>query len=236
MNSKNLAFILVRPQMGENIGASARAMLNCGFTELRLVSPRDGWPNERAFASASAADSVLQSLKLFDTVADAVADCHYVLATTARARDQAKPVFTPVTAASEFQQRTDQYCAVMFGPERTGLENDDLVHANGLITIPLNPDYSSLNLAQAVLLIGWEYRKLFDQTIPDALKKSPAATKDELENFFVRLETELQLVGFYTTPEIKPSMVRNVRNLFQRAELTEQEVRTLHGIVTALKN
>ena len=237
----DLIFILVEPQMGENIGTTARAMLNCGFTQLRLVAPRDGWPNELAFASASSADSVLQNLKLFSSVQDAVADCHYVLATTARDRDQVKNVFIPQQAALEFQKRAGQEmaqkCAVMFGPERTGLTNEHLIHADALITSPLNPVYSSLNLAQAALLIAGEVRKLSDQTPAQQLnlQRSQPATKEEQENFFGRLESELDKAGFYTTPQIKPAMTRNVRNMFARAGLTDQDIRTLHGIVTAIK-
>lgn len=232
------AIILVQPQLGENIGACARAMLNCGLTEMRLVKPRDGWPNEKAQAAASGADLVLDNATLYDTTAEAVADLHVVYATTVRTRGMVQEFVTPRVAAEELRP---QYAAghkvgVMFGPERTGLVNDDLTLADKLITVPLNPSFASLNLAQAVLLIGYEWFQT-GEVPPDRVLhtgQSRPATKAELLNFFEHIEGELDRTGFFTTPEKRPSMVRNLRNAFERMQMTEQEVRTFHGILASL--
>lgn len=232
------AVILVDPQLGENIGAAARAMLNCGLTDLRLVRPRDGWPNERAVASASGATEVLDRVRLFERVEDAVADLRFVLATTSRERGQIKRILTPRAAAAEMRLRwdRDEPSGVMFGPERTGLFNDDIALADAVLSVPLNPAFSSLNLAQAVLLIGYEWFQTA-AAVPERtmhLGQTRPASKAELHNLFEHLEAELDACGFFSTPDKRPSMVRNIRNLFQRAEMTEQEVRTFHGILAGL--
>ena len=230
--------ILVDPQLGENIGAAARAMLNCGLTELRLVRPRDGWPNPKAEAAASGADSVLRAVRLFDQTIEAIADLNYVVATTARRRDMVKPVFTPNAAASELRARAaaGQRCGILFGPERTGLFNDDVPLADSILTVPLNPAFSSLNVAQAVLLVAHGWYSAGDQTPERELWTggSRPATKAELDNLFRHLESELDTGGFFTSEEQAPSMTRNLRNMLQRAGMTEQEVRTFHGVITAL--
>ena len=230
--------VLVDPQLGENIGAAARAMLNCGLTELRLVRPRDGWPNPKADAAASGADSVLRDARLFDQTSDAIADLNYVIATTARRRDMVKPVFTPSAAASELRARAaaGQRCGILFGPERTGLFNDDVPLADSILTVPLNPAFSSLNVAQAVLLVAHSWYSAGDQTAERELWTggSRPATKAELDNLFRHLESELDTGGFFTSEEQAPSMTRNLRNMLQRAGMTEQEVRTFHGVITAL--
>ncbi len=230
------AIILVRPQLADNIGATARAMLNFGLTELRLVAPRDGWPNSRAAAMASGADRVLDEARLFDTVEDAVADLHHVYATTARPRDMLKPVATAAGAAAEMRRDADA-AGVLFGPERAGLNNDDVVLADTILTVPLNPDFSSLNLAQAVLLVAYEWHKAGDATPGRevAMGRTRPANKHELGQLFSHLEDELDAAGFFAPVMAKrPSMIRNLRNMLHRANFTEQDVRTLRGVIKAL--
>jgi tRNA/rRNA methyltransferase len=232
------AIILVEPQLGENIGTAARAMFNCGLTDMRLVKPRDGWPSDKARATASGADVVLDNARLFDSVEAAVGDLQHVYATTARDRDMVKRVVTPRQAAGEMRALIGEGrgCGILFGPERMGLVNDHVVLADTVISVPLNPAFSSLNLAQAVLLIGYEWFTAGDATPPSELQigERAPATKAELQGFFEHLEEALDRSGFLRNLAKRPSMVRNIRNLFQRAQCTEQEVRSLHGIVTAL--
>jgi tRNA/rRNA methyltransferase len=232
------AIVLVEPQLGENIGASARAMLNCGLTELRLVRPRDGWPNAKAVAAASGADEVVQNARLYDSTAAAIADLHRVYATTARHRGMIKPVVTPRHAGIEIRsfEAHGERVGVLFGPERTGLVSDDIPLADTLVQVPLNPAYSSLNLAQAVLIVCYEWFQAGIDAPPRQLvtNETRPATKAELLNFFAHLEKELDDCGFLRHVDKRPVMVRNIRNIFQRADLTEQELRTLHGIVKEL--
>jgi tRNA/rRNA methyltransferase len=232
------AIILVEPQLAENIGATARAMLNCGLTELRLVSPRPDWPSERARANSAGADAVLEAAVLHRSVAEATADLQRVYATTGRARDLTKLVMTPPQAVAEMRAELGrgERVGVLFGPERSGLVNDDVAIADAVIAVPLNPAFSSLNLAQAVLIVAYEWFKAGDATPPVALhhNSSPPATKAHLTSFLGRLEAELDDCGFLRNLEMRPAMVRNIRALFGRAELTDQEVRTLHGILTEL--
>ena len=229
------AIILVDPQLGENIGTAARAMLNCGLTDLRLVRPRDGWPNDKARAAASGADKVIDGARLYDSTADAIADLNRVYATTARQRGMIKRVTTPRRAAGEMRKvfAAGQKVGILFGRERSGLENDDIALADAVIAVPLNPSFASLNLAQAVLLVGYEWFQAADKTPASHLivNETQPATKAELTNFFAQLEKRLIASGFLRNEEKRPSMVRNIRNLFQRAGLTQQEVNTLHGIV-----
>jgi tRNA/rRNA methyltransferase len=232
------AVILVAPQLGENIGTAARAMLNFGLSDLRLVRPRDGWPNERARAAASGADLVIEQARLFDTTAEAVADLDYVVATTARSRDMVKPILTPETAAQQMRRAFSDggQAGLLFGPERTGLENDDVALADAIMMVPVNPAFASLNLAQCVLLMSYEWFKSGDETEGERIEylQTRPAKKEELIGFFEHLEGELDRFGFLKPPEKRPSMVRNLRNMFQRAGLTEQEVRTLRGVVASL--
>ena len=232
------AIILVEPQLGENIGAAARAMLNCGLTDLRLVNPRDGWPNEKAVAAASGADSVIAAARLFETPEGAIADLSCVYATTARHRGMIKRVVTPRRAASEMRKKIaeGEAVGVLFGPERMGLVNDHIALADAVISVPLNPGFASLNLGQAVLLLGYEWFQVADRTPASELvtNETRPAEKAELLNFFAHLEKELDDCGFLRNAEKRPSMVRNIRNLFQRTGLTHQEIRTLHGIVAEL--
>jgi tRNA/rRNA methyltransferase len=234
------AIVLVRPQLGENIGATARAMLNFGLGDLRIVAPRDGWPNGKAFSSASGADVVLDRAQLFDDVPAAIADCQHVYATTARPRYMVKPVVTPREAAGEIRTRMGEgeTVAVLFGAERAGLTNDDVILANTVITAPLNPGFASLNLAQAVLLVATEWYQAEQRAPTRTLDpgNSRASTAEEREAFYRHLEAALDDADFFRVAEKKPSMRRAIRNLFERAEPTDQEVRTLHGIVTALSD
>ncbi|WP_425066874.1 RNA methyltransferase [Reyranella sp.] len=232
------AVILVRPQLGENIGMAARAMLNCGLSTLRLVAPRDGWPNERAQRAASGADIVLEKAEVFDSVGEAVADLEHVVATTARNRELVQRILTPRQAASDMRRWIGQGegVGIMFGPERTGLENDDMVHADTALSIPLNPQFSSLNMAQAVLLVAYEWTAAADTTPPVRLADHATrpATKEEMQNLFDHLERALDQSGFLRNKEMRPSMVLNLRALLQRAEMTEQEARTFHGVIKFL--
>jgi tRNA/rRNA methyltransferase len=231
------AIILVEPQLGENIGTAARAMLNCGLGDLRLVRPRDGWPSDKAIAAASGADALLAKARLYPDIPAAIAGLVHVYAATARDRGMVRREVTPRHAAPEMRTRiaAGEACGVLFGPERTGLLNDDVALADTVLTVPLNPGFSSLNLAQAVLIVGYEWFTSDVSAPPEILRRggSRPATKAELLNFFDHLEEELIRNGFLRNRESRPSMVRNLRSLFQRAQCTEQELRTLHGVVTA---
>lgn len=226
--------ILVHPQMGENIGAAARAMLNCGIDRLRLVKPRDGWPSERAEAMSSGALEKMPPVEVYDTLAEAVADCHHVYATTARPRDMIKPVMTAREAAQDSRNRESngQQIAFVFGPERAGLSNDDVALSHTIVTIPVNPDFWSLNLAQCVLLCAYEWFQADGKTNPQS-DEAPATMKN-MTMLYERLETELQNHGFFRTQELRPNVMRNLQNMLARAEMTDQEVNTFHGIITAL--
>jgi tRNA/rRNA methyltransferase len=221
------AIILVEPQLGHN----------CGLTDMRIVNPRDGWPNPHAQAAASGADVVLERVRLFDTVEQAIADLKHVYASTARDRYMVKRIVTPRQAMNEVRTfiGAGEASGILFGPERMGLINEHIALADTVLNVPLNPAFSSLNLAQAVLLIGYEWFQLGDDTPPEqlALGHSSPAEKEHLIRFFEHLEEELDRSGFMRDPEKRPSMVRNLRNLFQRAGCTEQELRTLHGVVTS---
>lgn len=233
------AIILVEPQLGENIGMVARAMLNCGLTDLRLVRPREPWPNAKALAAASGADPVLAAARLYDTTAAAVADLVRVYAATARSRAMTKRIVTPRQAADELRVASclGNAGGVVFGKEAKGLHNDDVALADTILTVPLNPGFQSLNLAMAVLLIGYEwFLSAAEDTPAETMmpKDTRAATKAEMEGLFEHLERELDACGFLRVQEKRPIMVRNLRNLFGRAELSEQEVRTLRGVIACL--
>jgi tRNA/rRNA methyltransferase len=231
--------ILVQPQLGQNIGMVARAMLNNGLAELRLVAPRDGWPNPEAVASASGADLVIDNARVFETTADAIADLQRVYATTARPRGMVGRVLTPRAAGREFLDvhKAGNRYGVLFGGERAGLHNDDVTLADSIIEAPLNPSFKSLNLAQAVLLISYEWYQNRIEVPEERFEAgdSDLAGKDELLNFLTRLEASLDEGGFFKSPNLRPVTVRNIRNMFQRAGLTSQEVRTFHGIAEALR-
>jgi TrmH family RNA methyltransferase len=230
--------VLVRPQLADNIGAVARAMANGGLFHLRLVAPRDGWPQERAWRMASGADRILDRATVHETVADAVADRHRVLATCPRPRHIVKPVLTARGAAAELRIACARglQTAILFGPERAGLDNDDMACADALVRFPLNPAFMSLNLAQAVMVMAYEWWSAADETFPRTLmtNETRVATKADLEGFLAHLTAELDACGFLRNLPKRPGMVRNIRHFFERGEVTQQELRTLHGIVTEL--
>jgi tRNA/rRNA methyltransferase len=241
--------ILVRPQLADNIGMVARAMANFGLEHLRLVAPRDGWPNEKARIAASGANLIVDEALAFPALAEGMADLNWVCATTARQRDLAKPVLTPEQAVAEMRRRIadGQRCGILFGPERNGLETEEIANADAAVMAPVNPNFASLNLAQAALLMAYEWMKgssagtlgrvtTYEEPVAPGLRTrgSPPATKEELLGFFGQLEDALEAQGFFTPPEKRPTMVQNMRTMFTRMQATEQEIRTLRGIVKAL--
>ena len=237
MNTNAPVFILVEPQMGENIGACARAMLNCGLKDLRIVNPRDGWPNEKADAMSAGAMSLINPVQVFATVQDAIADCHYIYATAADHRDMVKPLLSARAAAPDMKLRLNngQKVAVLLGRERSGLTNEEIAMAHDHISIPLNPDFNSLNLGQAALLIAYEFQQLdesHERELPTG-KSFPAEAKD-FNEMCQRLETELEQRRFFKTPEMQDLTMRNIRNFLNRGTPTDQEVKTFHGVISAL--
>ncbi len=232
------AIVLVRPQLAENIGTAARAMLNCGLTDLRLVRPRCPFPDERANRAASGADAVLAGALLFDDVESAIAGLTRVYATCPRDRDMVKPVLTPQAAigATRAALEAGERVGFLFGAERTGLENDEVTLADAMVPFPVNPDFDSLNLAQAVLLVGWEWARAHDETPARRVRtgRGEAATKEEIDGFLKRLEAELDACGFLRNAAMRPAAVRNLRAFFLRARPNAQEIRTAHGMLTGL--
>ena len=243
------AIILVNPQLGENIGFAARAMANFGLTDLRLVGPRDGWPNDKAHAAAAGAAFLVERASVYDSVESAIGGLNYVLASTARPREMVKPVLSPESSAVELRRRGQnaEHCGVLFGPERSGLDNDTISLADAILTAPVSPDFASLSLPQAVLLFGYEWFKA--NSVALSLGRATAcdgpategiafpdtpATREELLGLFSHLEAELDRTGFLFPPEKRPSMVRAIRNMFHRMSATEQDVRTWRGIVASL--
>ena len=231
--------ILVEPQLGENIGMAARAMGNFGLTRLRIVNPRDGWPNVHARRAASGADHILDNVELFDTVEQAVADCTLLFATTARAHDQAKPVVAPEAAAREIVAQIEAGAGevgIMFGRERYGLQNEEVALANRIVTFPVNPGFASLNLAQAVLLMGYEWFKLSTAgALPFSMPEhSEPASQHQMQAFFDNLIRELDKVEFLRPAEKRETMLVNLRNIFTRMDPTKQDMHTLHGVVMAI--
>ena len=229
--------ILDRPQLAENIGAVARAMGNFGLSELRLVSPRDGWPQDRAWASASGADWPLRDARVFQTVAEAIADLQLVYAATARPRETRLPVLTPRQSAGELRAAAARGLAAgwLFGAERAGLETMDIVLCQAIVTIPIDPKFRSLNLAQAVVVNAYEWWTQASEAPPSHFANdSPLADGAMMMGLFQHLEDELERSGFFFPPEKKPSMQRNLRVVLNRARFTEQEARTFRGVITAL--
>ena len=230
--------VLVEPQLGENIGAAARVMANFGLARLRLVKPRDGWPNIHAQRSASGADRVLDEAALYETPKAAIADCTLVLATTARAHDQAKPVIGPDAAATLLAPlvAAGENVAVLFGRERYGLENDEIALADRIITFPVNPAFASLNLAQAVAIVAYEwFKRVSSGELPFTMpRKSEPARKQQVEAFFRNLERELDAIEYFRPLDKRATMLVNLRNIFARMQPTQQDIQTLHGIVMAL--
>jgi tRNA/rRNA methyltransferase len=230
--------ILVEPQIGENIGAAARAMANFGLSRLRLVKPRQAWPNDKAHIMAAGADRILDGAVLYDDLPSAIADCTFVLATTARSHDQAKPVIGPAGAAAEIAPRVTagETVAILFGRERNGLENDEVALADCIVTLPVNPAFASLNLAQAVIIVAYEWFKLQSSgALPFSTpQKSPPAGKQQLLAFFTALERELEKVEFFRPPDKRETMQINLRNIFTRMAPSQQDVQTLHGVVMSI--
>ena len=229
--------VLVEPQLGENIGAAARAMANFGLARLRLVRPRQAWPNDKARMMATGAGRVVDEAELYDTLEAAIADCTVVLATTARAHDQAKPVVGPHEAAALIAPHVaaGETVAILFGRERNGLENDEVALADRIVTLPVNPAFASLNLAQAVVIVAYEWFKLAGAGLPFAMpEKSPSAPKQQLLAFFTSLERELEKVEFFRPPDKRETMQINLRNIFTRMQPTQQDIQTLHGVIMAI--
>ena len=241
--------VLVNPQLGENIGTAARAMANFGLSELRLVQPREAWPNEKARRAASGADWIIDGVRVFDTLEEAIGDLHRVYATTARPRGMTKTVITPEQAGRDMHARVarGQRVGILFGRERWGLTNDEVSLADVIITAPVNPEFASLNIAQAVLLVAYEwYRHVAGEGVGMGTAEAPPvkpglqmpdsrpATRAELIGLFEHLESALDEADYFRAKDMRPVIVRNLRNMLERAELSEQEVRTLRGIIRAL--
>ncbi|MEH3047269.1 TrmH family RNA methyltransferase [Sphingomonas adhaesiva] len=226
--------VLVRPQLGENIGKAARAMLNFGLVDLRLVAPRDGWPNPQAGPAASGADIVLERAQVFDSVADAVADCAHVYATTVRKRGVTKPVVTPEQAARDIHASPAR-TAILFGPERSGLETDDVALARTIVTVPINPEFGSLNLAQAVILVAYEWSKGVALASPPDTELLPPAPQEELDGMIGQLDAMLEDAGYFFPEARAPATRRTLRTLLTKPGWNSQEVRTVRGVLSALR-
>ncbi|MGQ2934159.1 MAG: RNA methyltransferase [Sphingopyxis sp.] len=225
--------VLVRPQLGENIGKAARAMLNFGLTELRLVTPRDGWPNPDAGPASAGADIVLAEAKVFGSLADAVADCTAIYATTVRKRGVMKPVLTPEAAAREVHASAGR-SAYVFGAERSGLETDDVALAHAIVTVPINPEFASLNLAQAVILLAYEWSKGIALASPPEVPLDPPAPHAELEQLIEHLTCDLDASGYFVPPERTEATLRTLRTALTKTGWSHNDIRMMHGIVTAL--
>jgi len=227
------AIVLVRPQLGENIGKAARAMLNFGLTDLRLVAPRDGWPNPDAGPAASGADIVLAQARLFTTLADAVADCNHVYATTVRRRGVIKPVLTPQDAARAIHANTGQ-SALVFGAERSGLDSDDVALAHSIVTVPINPEFSSLNLAQAVIIIAYEWSKHVALSQPPAVELDPPAPHNEVEDLIGHVVRDLTTAGYFFPPDRTKVTLRSLRTLLTKTGWSSNDVRMMQGVISTL--
>ena len=233
MSAGKPVIVLVRPQLGQNIGKAARAMLNFGLTEMRLVAPRDGWPNPDAGPSASGADVVLKQAQLFDTVQEAIADCSNVYASTVRRRDLVVPVVTPGQMADEIAASPGR-TAILFGPERSGLETEDVALANKIVTVPINPEFGSLNLAQAVILLAYEWSKRSDLAVPPSKELEAQAPHGELEGLIGHLEGELEAKGYFHPPSRTQATKNTIRTIFTKTGWSSREVKAIRGIIRAL--
>ena len=225
--------VLVRPQLGQNIGKAARAMLNFGLTEMRLVRPRDGWPNPDAGPAASGADIVLEQAQLFDSVADAVADCSLVFASTVRRRDLVMPVVGPGLMAEQIAGAKSR-SAILFGPERSGLETEDVALANAIVTVPINPEFGSLNLAQAVILLAYEWSRQSELAQPTAKETEPPAEHGELDGLIGQLNEELEAKGYFHPPSRTEATKNTLRTIFTKTGWSSREVKAVRGIIRAL--
>ena len=233
-DARKPVIVLVRPQLGENIGKAARAMLNFGLTELRMVTPRDGWPNPDAGPAAAGADVVLERAQVFESTADAVADCARVYATTVRKRGVTKPVVTPEEASREMAGAEGR-SAILFGPERSGLETEDVAIARAILTVPINPEFGSLNLAQAVILCAYEWSKhetLVQPTVEDLL---PPAPQEDLEGLIGHLESMLRPKGYFLPPDREEATRRTLRGVLTKPGWNHLEIRTLRGVLSSLQ-
>ena len=244
------AVILVNPQLGENIGTAARAMANFALSELHIVEPRDGWPNDRALSASAGADTIIERARVHETCMTAIEPFQRVYATTARPRGMTKQVMTPEEAAADMHIRAarGERIAILFGRERWGLNNEEVSLADVIITAPVDPQFASINIAQAVLLVGYEWYKPIAASLGlgtgqlAAIRRSGLrvrgedglANKKDLHGFFSHLESELEAAGFFKSPAMRPNMIRNLRNMFQRIELSLQEIRTLRGVIASL--
>jgi tRNA/rRNA methyltransferase len=225
--------VLVRPQLGQNIGKAARAMLNFGLTELRLVAPRDGWPNPDAGPSASGADAVLERAQVFATAQEAIADCSTVFASTVRRRDLMMPVIGPAQMAASIAA-SPQRTAILFGPERSGLETDEVALANAIVTVPINPDFGSLNLAQAVILLAYEWSKNSALAQPPAKDGEPPAPHGELDGLIGQLDAELVAKGYFHPPSRSEATRNTIRTILTKPGWSSREVKAMRGIIRAL--
>ena len=233
MSSDKPVIVLVRPQLGQNIGKAARAMLNFGLTEMRLVAPRDGWPNPNAGPAASGADVVLEQAKVFETVQDAIADCSNVYASTVRRRDLVMPVITPEQMAEEIAA-SPAPTAILFGPERSGLETEDVALANKIVTVPINPEFGSLNLAQAVILLAYEWSKQSELAVPPSKELEAPAPHGDLEGLIGQLEEELDGKGYFHPPSRTQATKNTIRTIFTKTGWSSREVKAIRGIIRAL--
>ena len=233
MSGNPPVIVLVRPQLGQNIGKAARAMLNFGLTEMRLVAPRDGWPNPDAGPAASGADIVLDNAQLFKTTAEAVADCGVVYASTVRRRDLVVPVVGPEEMAREIHS-TDGRTAILFGPERSGLATEDVALASRIVTVPINAEFGSLNLAQAVILLAYEWSRGAELTQPTARESEPPAPMGELEGLIGQLEASLEEVGYFFPPERVQATKTTLRTILTKPQWSSREIQALRGVIRAL--
>jgi tRNA/rRNA methyltransferase len=227
--------VLVHPQLGQNIGKAARAMLNFGLTEMRLVDPRDGWPNPDAGPAASGADTVLEKAQVFDTVEEAIADCSIVYASTVRRRDLVMPVLTPEAMADEIASSPAR-SAILFGPERSGLETGHVALASAIVTVPINPEFGSLNLAQAVILLAYEWSKSAKLAVPPEKVLEPAAPHGELDGMIRQLEGELEAKGYFHPPSRTEATKNTLRTIFTKTGWSSREVKAIRGVIRALVN
>ncbi|HET7576769.1 MAG TPA: RNA methyltransferase [Sphingomicrobium sp.] len=225
--------VLVRPQLGQNIGKAARAMLNFGLTELRLVAPRDGWPNPDAGPSASGADVVLEQTQVFNTVEQAIADCNHVFASTVRRRDLVMPVLRPEAMAEQIAAAPER-SAILFGAERSGLETDEVALANAIVTVPINPDFGSLNLAQAVILLAYEWSKCCDLAVPTVKELEPLAPHGDVEGLIGQMNEELDRKGYFHPPSRTQATKNTLRTIFTKTGWSSREVKAVRGIIRAL--
>ena len=225
--------VLVRPQLGQNIGKAARAMLNFGLTEMRLVAPRDGWPNPDAGPSASGADAVLEKARVFPTVQDAIADCSLIFASTVRRRDLVMPVVGPEEMADRIAHSSER-SAILFGPERSGLETEDVALANAIVTVPINPEFGSLNLAQAVILLAYEWSKRSSLSQPTVKELETAAPHAELDGLVTQLNEELAAKGYFHPPSRTEATKNTLRTIFTKTGWSSREVKAIRGVIRAL--